>query len=464
MCFPTDSRRRTAGPYNIKVIQQRIKNNIPAPTSKNISFYSRSASHFETSVQSYCTPVISNNELTTVSSVTGRRASTDTSSSYITLPTTVVSQTLSSGVDNDLEPAEETAIFARSKRKRVRKRKRLEPGLTATKRERVFVEHNYHDHSNDPDNDVTLHEPNKKQRYLGGVSDPFPTKLHDLLRQLEDDGLSSVIGWMPHGRAFAVHDKQRFINDIMPKYFKQSRYTSFQRQLNLYGFVRLSNGPDNGAYYNELFLRGKPSLCHKIFRTKCKGTGLKAASNPDTEPNFYVMPFVGTRRFEEKKTMVSVGSTQTVCSSHMSGEEPSEKCSEHKPIPSIVTVVKPFTVPLKTSTSLDENEMIDDFIIDTFSTINHSTSQEYKATSNLAVISVDSSKFSEYESTLLGINQSTLNEQPQMDIPLDINESLLEPIPLSGPQTNLMVQRAPQTKVHLDIQDDDWKMCIDVLL
>ena len=62
----------------------------------------------------------------------------------------------------------------------------------------------------------------------------------------------------PHGRSFLVHKTKEFTDRIMPKYFNQGKFASFQRQLNLYGFKRLTRGPDAGSYYNELFLRGRP--------------------------------------------------------------------------------------------------------------------------------------------------------------------------------------------------------------
>jgi len=76
----------------------------------------------------------------------------------------------------------------------------------------------------------------------------------------------------------------------MPRYFRQTKLTSFQRQLNLYGFRRITQGADAGAYYHELFLRGRPQLCMRMVRQKVKGTGHKQPTDVGSEPNFYSMP------------------------------------------------------------------------------------------------------------------------------------------------------------------------------
>jgi hypothetical protein len=121
------------------------------------------------------------------------------------------------------------------------------------------------------------------RRNRGGVSEPFPEKLHRMLDTVEREGLSEVVGFFSHGRAFAIHKQRRFVNDIMPRFFRQSKLTSFQRQLNLYGFRRLSTGPDNGGYYHELFLKGRSGLCVNMKRVKVKGD-LKVRRDPDSEP------------------------------------------------------------------------------------------------------------------------------------------------------------------------------------
>jgi hypothetical protein len=161
-----------------------------------------------------------------------------------------------------------------------------------THRAHIIVQHHYHDHSMDrPEQVKQEHHPAR-----GGVVTPFPMKLHEMLRQLEIDGHDHIVSWQPHGRCFVVHKAAEFVR-LLPRYFKLSKLASFQRQLNLYGFQRLTRGKDRGGYYHELFLRSMPFLAQGIQRIKVKGTGVRARSNPDQEPNFYKMPFVGMKSF-----------------------------------------------------------------------------------------------------------------------------------------------------------------------
>ena len=115
----------------------------------------------------------------------------------------------------------------------------------------------------------------------------FPQALHKMLQAAEQNGFQNIVSWQPHGRAFRIHDKLEFVKRILSVYFRMSKFTSFQRQINLYCFRRLTTGQDKGASYHELFRRDQPSLSLQMVRKRIKGNGTRAASDPESEPNFY---------------------------------------------------------------------------------------------------------------------------------------------------------------------------------
>ena len=75
---------------------------------------------------------------------------------------------------------------------------------------------------------------------------------------------------MDEGRAFGIHKPNQFFKEIVPLYFRQSRLSSFKRQLNLYGFELISNGPFRGAYFHDLFQRDRPAMCRRMRRVAVK--------------------------------------------------------------------------------------------------------------------------------------------------------------------------------------------------
>ena len=100
-----------------------------------------------------------------------------------------------------------------------------------------------------------------------------------------------------------MHNKDLLVREVISTYFVQTKYESFSRQLNGWGFKRLhQSGNDNSAYYHEVFLRGLPQLTVLMGRaTPNQG---KLLPHIETEPNFYEidkqyplcppsMPYVG---------------------------------------------------------------------------------------------------------------------------------------------------------------------------
>lgn len=166
------------------------------------------------------------------------------------------------------------------------------PLLTKGNNTRVLLKHLYTDRvlEDAGDKKDDIQEPHR----VRGTTRPFPDVLFDIL---QDPTTINSISWRPHGRAFIVSNPTTFVEQVMPRYFRSvtCKYTSFQRQLSLYGFLRLSrkDTPDCGAYYHEYFLRGHPRLCRNIDRKRVKGYAIRPKIKIETEPNLYEMPYCG---------------------------------------------------------------------------------------------------------------------------------------------------------------------------
>ena len=97
-----------------------------------------------------------------------------------------------------------------------------------------------------------------------GQAMQFPWKLHEMLTMVNQTGQEDVVSWLPGGKGFKVHKKLEFCRDIMPVYFNSSKYKTFQRSLNLWGFESISKGADRGACFHPLFLQNQPDLCKNM--------------------------------------------------------------------------------------------------------------------------------------------------------------------------------------------------------
>ena len=63
------------------------------------------------------------------------------------------------------------------------------------------------------------------------IRETFPVKVYQMLQDAEREGFDSIVRWQPDGLSFGVYKKKEFVERVMPRYFKQTRYRSFQRQV-----------------------------------------------------------------------------------------------------------------------------------------------------------------------------------------------------------------------------------------
>jgi hypothetical protein len=102
---------------------------------------------------------------------------------------------------------------------------------------------------------------------------------------LDNEEYADIIAWLPHGRGFVIFRKKAFEDKILPKHFhKQSKFSSFTRKLNRWSYVRVTRGPETGAYYNEFFRRDGHRLCQQMScqsNTKFSGVSTSNVVAPD---------------------------------------------------------------------------------------------------------------------------------------------------------------------------------------
>lgn len=117
---------------------------------------------------------------------------------------------------------------------------------------------------------------------------------------LDSNEHADIISWLPHGRGFIIRDKRRLADEVLPKYFKESKYTSFTRRLNRWNFTIQTHGHKEASYFHPMFIRGDPQRSLEMHPTpqssnkaresryiddaknpaKDKGAAAGAASNP----------------------------------------------------------------------------------------------------------------------------------------------------------------------------------------
>lgn len=122
----------------------------------------------------------------------------------------------------------------------------------------------------------------------------FPFKLHSILNEFARSDKESIVSWQPHGKAFKIHKSKEFAEIAMPQYFNHTKYNSFRRQLQMYGFkwIKDKTSPDYACYVHPLFQRGKKELCIEMTRQKIKGTRKNSKKSNTKENNDSKIPMM----------------------------------------------------------------------------------------------------------------------------------------------------------------------------
>lgn len=112
----------------------------------------------------------------------------------------------------------------------------------------------------------------------GGSNAPKsrPAFVEKLWSMVNDEKNHEHIRWMPDGKAFQVLNRENFEREVLPIYFKHSNFSSFVRQLNMYGWHKIQDvtsgamqgGDETWKFQSPYFIRGREDLLDNIVRNK----------------------------------------------------------------------------------------------------------------------------------------------------------------------------------------------------
>ncbi|KAF5338036.1 hypothetical protein D9758_014269 [Tetrapyrgos nigripes] len=112
---------------------------------------------------------------------------------------------------------------------------------------------------------------------MGMLGKPMPTNnfVTKLYQMINDPKSSHFITWTELGTSFVVSNVGEFSRSILGSHFKHNNFSSFVRQLNMYGFHKINRTPraqrtssdaQTWEFSHHKFLRGRPDLLDEIKR------------------------------------------------------------------------------------------------------------------------------------------------------------------------------------------------------
>jgi hypothetical protein len=113
----------------------------------------------------------------------------------------------------------------------------------------------------------------------------FPLKLRAVLNDAAVEGNEHILSWLPNGKAFKVHKPDLFASKLMKRYFRQSHFRSFTRQ------VRSSILPLKPLYTWWMFPRQVSHDCCPCLVTILPFSCIIMASNDANKVPFLIPSF-----------------------------------------------------------------------------------------------------------------------------------------------------------------------------
>ncbi|KAJ1964788.1 hypothetical protein GGI12_001194 [Dipsacomyces acuminosporus] len=126
------------------------------------------------------------------------------------------------------------------------------------------------------------------------LGNTFVSKLHEMVN---DSQYQHLISWNFSGTSFVVCNIMEFSRELLPKHFKHNNFSSFVRQLNMYGFHKVNKSPRGHRtmaenqiweFSHPKFIRDRPDLLDQIKRKTMESESLRREAG-DLHANFIML-------------------------------------------------------------------------------------------------------------------------------------------------------------------------------
>ncbi|KAJ1905616.1 hypothetical protein LPJ81_001827 [Coemansia sp. IMI 209127] len=126
------------------------------------------------------------------------------------------------------------------------------------------------------------------------LGNTFVSKLHEMVN---DSQYQHLISWNFSGTSFVVCNIMEFSRELLPKHFKHNNFSSFVRQLNMYGFHKVNKSPRGHRtmaenqiweFSHPKFIRDRPDLLDQIKRKTMESESLRREAG-DLHANFVML-------------------------------------------------------------------------------------------------------------------------------------------------------------------------------
>ncbi|KAG5371884.1 Heat shock factor protein [Yarrowia sp. C11] len=115
---------------------------------------------------------------------------------------------------------------------------------------------------------------NKKKG--GGQTKGRPAFVFKLWNMVNDPAYDEYIRWMHDGKSFQITGREQLEKIVLPRFFKHNNFSSFVRQLNMYGWHKVQDVTSGSMQSNDEvwqfkspnFIRGREDLLDNIVRNK----------------------------------------------------------------------------------------------------------------------------------------------------------------------------------------------------